>query len=119
MTQMNQLRITQVENALETQAALSSMRLHLDCRFDKQQRNINRMNPLYKRRTLAEQERTEAFNENGVYNATPLRRPARLAKRIRTLNLLWDEWLVGLDGNKPALDFTTQERGKVKHMYSN
>ena len=118
MTQINQLRITQVEKALETQASLSSMRLHLDCRFDQQQRNINRMNPLYRKRNLAEQERAPSFNENGDYNATPLQRPARLSKRIRTLNLLWDEWLVGLDGNKPALDFTTQERGKVKHMYS-
>ena len=118
MSQMNQLRIQQVENAMSTIAALSAIRSHFDSRFDQQQRNINRMNPLYRKRSAAEQDRHPAFDELGNFNAAPLQRPARLAKRIRSLNLLWDEWLVGLDGHKPAMDFTSSERGKVKFVYS-
>ena len=119
VSQMSQLRINQVEGAIETQSAISAMRHHFDCRFDKQQRNINRMNPLYRKRSQAEQDRGAAFNANGGYNGDGvLQRPAKLTKRIRSLNLLWDEWLVGLDGNKPAMEFTSQERGKVKFVYS-
>ena len=42
---------------------------------------------------------------------------ARLGKP-KTLLSLWHEYLYGLDGNKPAKDFTPVERGRVKTKYS-
>lgn len=38
--------------------------------------------------------------------------------RPKTLLMLWHEFLHGLDGNKPAKDFTPTERGRQKHKYS-
>ena len=40
-----------------------------------------------------------------------------LTNQSRNLSELWDEWLVGVGGNLPAKDFTSQERGKVKHKF--
>lgn len=44
---------------------------------------------------------------------------AKLSKIPKTLQLLWEEWENGIDGNKPAKLFTSQERGqdKVKHNF--
>ena len=42
---------------------------------------------------------------------------AKLGKP-RTLLMLWHECLYGLDGNKPASNFTHLERGRVKQKYS-
>jgi hypothetical protein len=42
---------------------------------------------------------------------------AKLANHPRTLLLLWHEYLYGLAGNKPAKNFTSFERGKVKFKY--
>ena len=40
-----------------------------------------------------------------------------LSPTPRTIFDLWDEWTVGLGGRKPAKDFTSMERGKVKYKY--
>ena len=45
-------------------------------------------------------------------------RPATLAKGLKTLELLWDEYQNGIGGAKPARDFTPAERGRVKFRYS-
>lgn len=42
---------------------------------------------------------------------------AKLASHPRTLLLLWHEFLYGLDNNKPAKNFTSVERGRVKFKY--
>jgi Transcriptional activator of glycolytic enzymes len=42
---------------------------------------------------------------------------AVLSATPRTLNHIWEEWTTGLDGNKPASQFTSQERGKDKHKF--
>ncbi|KAA8497596.1 hypothetical protein FVE85_5181 [Porphyridium purpureum] len=44
-------------------------------------------------------------------------RPAALAKNPRTIHDLWNEYMFGLVGNKPAKDFTAPERGRVKFKY--
>ena len=41
-----------------------------------------------------------------------------LIKCLRTLELLWTEYKIGLNGNKPAKAFTAHKRGKVKYSYS-
>lgn len=43
---------------------------------------------------------------------------AKLSPHPRTLLLLWHEYLYGLEGNKPAKDFTPAERGRVKFKFS-
>ena len=42
---------------------------------------------------------------------------AALLRLPRTLHDLWYEWEFGFTGNKPAKNFTAQERGKVKHSW--
>jgi len=50
--------------------------------------------------------------------ASEVRPPASLSKRPKTLQELWKEYTVGLNGNKPAKDFDEKERGANKHLYS-
>ena len=45
-------------------------------------------------------------------------RPATLSRAPRTLHALWDEWMNGIGGRKPARLFTLRERGACKHLYS-
>jgi hypothetical protein len=40
-----------------------------------------------------------------------------LCPNPRTLNILWEEYVNGIDGRKAACLFTSQERGGVKHKY--
>ena len=42
---------------------------------------------------------------------------ANLTSCPRTLHDLWDEYIVGIGGAKPAKDYTAQERGKFKYKY--
>ena len=42
---------------------------------------------------------------------------AKLSSHPRTLLLLWHEYLFGLEGNKPARNFTVSERGRVRFKY--
>jgi len=53
-----------------------------------------------------------------IHPAAQFRKPARLAKGVKDLYMLWNEFETGLDGNKAAKDFTPQERGKCKALYS-
>ena len=43
---------------------------------------------------------------------------ALLSKGPKNLYILWDEWVDGMGGNKPARLFTMCERGKNKSLYS-
>ena len=43
---------------------------------------------------------------------------ATLSPRPPNLFVLWEEWLVGVGGRKPAKRFTSSERGKVAYNYS-
>ena len=54
------------------------------------------------------QEATTAATAKGA------NRVAKLSDRPQTLSDLWEEWHVGIDGNKPAKLFTAKERRKVK-----
>eukprot|EP00569_Conticribra_weissflogii_P019666 CAMPEP_0171425364 /NCGR_PEP_ID=MMETSP0881-20121228/3271_1 /TAXON_ID=67004 /ORGANISM="Thalassiosira weissflogii, Strain CCMP1336" /LENGTH=187 /DNA_ID=CAMNT_0011944673 /DNA_START=1394 /DNA_END=1956 /DNA_ORIENTATION=- len=44
--------------------------------------------------------------------------PPKLQKYVKNLYLLWKEYEFGLDGKKPAREFTTYERGQNKCSYS-
>ena len=45
------------------------------------------------------------------------RRPAQLCNNPKLLRVLWDEYVNGVGGNKPAKDFTREERGRVRSKY--
>ena len=47
----------------------------------------------------------------------PIQNIARLSKCPKTLHDLWREYEFGLNGFKPAKDFTDSERGKDKYKY--
>ena len=44
--------------------------------------------------------------------------PVKLCNQLKFLHKLWNKWVVGMDGNKAAKDFTSVERRKVKTKYS-
>ena len=46
------------------------------------------------------------------------RKPAQLCSNPKLLRTLWDEYIQGIGGNKPAKDFTREERGRVKSEFS-
>ena len=115
MTQLNQLRTHQVENGMTSQMLLSSMRQHLDQQFDKMFNNISRMAPMFRKQV---QGIIVGEGTAEIVGRSTKRCPARLLKLVRTLNILWHEWTLGLEGNLPAKDFNSSERGKVKFLYS-
>ena len=41
-------------------------------------------------------------------------KPAQLSRCPRSLQMLWREYKIGLDGNKPAEQFTTRKRNTSK-----
>ena len=43
---------------------------------------------------------------------------AQLSDNPKTLYDVWEDYCVGVDGRKPAREFTPQERGKVKHKFT-
>ncbi|KAG7340742.1 glycolytic enzyme transcriptional activator [Nitzschia inconspicua] len=43
--------------------------------------------------------------------------PAELSSGPKTLHQLWDEYMFGIGGRKPAKDFTPEERKKCRHRY--
>jgi hypothetical protein len=43
---------------------------------------------------------------------------AKLVSNPRSLLRLWHEFVHGLEGHKPAKDFTSHERGKTKYKYN-
>ena len=43
---------------------------------------------------------------------------ALLVSRPKTCHDLWQEYMFGGPGRKPAKEFTPAERGRVKHVYS-
>lgn len=43
---------------------------------------------------------------------------AVLARNIKTLHGVWEEYHKGIGGRKPACLFTRSERGKVRHVYA-
>jgi len=50
--------------------------------------------------------------------APPAHTAPKLQKYVKNLYLLWKEYEFGLDGKKPAREFTTYERGQNKCSYS-
>ena len=58
------------------------------------------------------QEATTAVTAKGA------NRVAKLSYMPKSLSELWEEWHIGIEGNKPAKLFTAKERGKVKHSFS-
>ena len=56
----------------------------------------------------------EGDHEEEEQQAVGDRRPAQLCNNPKLSRVLWDECVNGAGGNKPAKDFTSAERGRVK-----
>ena len=69
-------------------------------------------------RRIANQPIVRAHARNDVPDAQDSVRVARLSKCPRDLYCLWKEYEFGLDGKKPAKDYTAVERGQCKYAYS-
>jgi hypothetical protein len=63
--------------------------------------------------------RTQGGDITGAENAVPVRAPptASLSPAPKDLYQLWNEYLHGIGGRKPAKNFSPSERGRVKHVY--
>jgi hypothetical protein len=63
--------------------------------------------------------RTQGGDITGAENTVPVRAPptASLSPAPKDLYQLWNEFLNGIGGRKPAKNFTSHERGRVKHVY--
>ena len=83
---------------------------------------------LIKEESIAKGRQLQALNANikriGLSPARPIRRTegistqsASLSPHPRTLYELWDEYVIGIGGRKPAREFTSRDRGKLKYKY--
>ena len=83
---------------------------------------------LIKEENIAKGRQLQALNANikriGLSPARPIRRTegistqsASLSPHPRTLYELWDEYVIGIGGRKPAREFTSRDRGKLKYKY--
>ena len=77
-------------------------------------RNMARLAAFPARRTVA----ADAAQEEESTTGQDARLAAVLMPRPRTLHDLWKEYQFGGPGRKPAKDFTPEERGRVKVLYS-
>ena len=83
---------------------------------------------LIKEENIAKGRQLQALNANikriGLSPARPIRltegistQSASLSPHPRTLYELWDEYVIGIGGRKPAREFTSRDRGKLKYKY--
>jgi hypothetical protein len=91
--------------------------------IERMSRNITR---LAAQPTIIRQRQVDPVIENQMLEVLERQEPpgqersqlATLSRAPKTLNVLWDEWEVGIGGRKAAKDFTPRERGAVKREYS-
>ena len=83
---------------------------------------------LIKEENIAKGRQLQALNANikriGLSPARPIRltvgissQSASLSPHPRNLYELWDEYVIGIRGRKPAREFTSTDRGKLKYKY--
>jgi len=86
--------------------------------ISKLRQSIDRLRPtgFFRPRQIQTQQVSAVTNEP---NQTPVvnNRPASLTKNPKSLNVLWNEYMYGIGGNKPAKEFTEIERGLVATQY--
>jgi hypothetical protein len=106
---------TQALHALKNEfdASLTQLRSYINNRFDQLDRNIARyiVAPVLPLNRQPQQESQVGQQEQHPTDNARLGKP-------KNLLMLWQEYIHGLPGNKPAKDFTSAERGAVKYAYS-
>lgn len=80
-------------------------------------KNLNRIQIQPPRMATPQQHAHNNFLEAAAAIVRPVLK-AELGKCPKTIFNLWEEYAFGVGGNKAAKDFTSQERGKVRHNYS-
>jgi len=94
---------------IDTQNTVTSHYTEISHRLRRMERNVERTAMFRGARTM--------HGAGGVRAREDQLTPAILSKCPRTVYDLWVEYTVGTGGNKPACQFTTKERGKVKFKY--
>ena len=115
------------ESRVEVLSQMYEHRHHHSRQLEILNKNIKRiaLQPVLRSRALLEQaSRTLQVemddDDDGAEGRTPRVAPRPLAKLYRSpksLYDLWQEYQFGLNGEKPAKDFSSTERGKNKSMY--
>ena len=119
MGSVNTLRLTVARQSESLDALRAGLRRQ-DCTLRGLVRRID-ANPLQQL-----QRATQGGGRHGARNAPPPRQQtdgsinprAILMHSPRNLHVLWDEYVNGVGGNKPAKYFTRAERGRCKFKYS-
>ena len=97
-----QLKLSRLEERLE--GSHGDLKLDIQRQLAVINKNIQRLQLMAPRQAVRQRE------------ATPTQTNAKLS-RPRDLYSLWTEYTHGIEGNKPARDFTAAERGRVKQKY--
>ena len=114
------------ESRAEVLNQLFEVRHHHSKQLEILNRNIKRiaLQPVIRPRVLLPSSRvpqgTTGEAEDGAEETAEQaidRMPAKLYKSPKSLHDLWHEFQFGLNGSKPAREFTLQERGKNKSLY--
>ena len=114
------------ESRAEVLNQLFEVRHHHSKQLEILNRNIKRiaLQPVLRPRVLLPSSRvpqgTMSEAEDGAEETAEQaidRMPAKLYKSPKSLHDLWHEFQFGLNGSKPAREFTLQERGKNKSLY--
>ena len=112
----DQLKSLHSQNAA-LRLSVANLQAQLESQSVKNERYFNTISSNIKRIAIAPRNCMRQTQEDGPnVNATaPL---ATLTTKPKTLYDLWDEYVFGVGGRKPAKDFSAAERGKVKFKYS-
>jgi hypothetical protein len=114
---INRLEQRQGDQHQQVCASISGLRSYCATQFSLMNRNMNRysMQPV-RRIGPAGGGGGGSNNSNDIANEG-IDATAKLSIHPRTLLLLWHEYLFGLEGSKPARNFTSAERGRVRFKY--
>ncbi len=104
------------------QQRVEDLRMEISASFFESRRHIKQVNTNLKRIAIvpaARHTQNDASNEESGGEENPRQASGqRLSKRPGCLYLLWKEYALGLNGGKPARDYTYAERGANKYAYS-
>jgi len=122
----NQLLNTIIYQQNSIQASIGNIqeqrevdRIAINSQFRIVNQNIKRVAQQPPRMLQRAHNQNQQAQGNTISPQRPPRAPLRaeLSPNPKNLYTLWDEYINGIGGRKPASEFTREERGKVKHKY--
>jgi hypothetical protein len=114
---INRMDQRQANQHQQVCAEISGLRSYCSSQFALMSRNMSRYSMQPVRRIGPANPNAATGTPRSHFRNEGIDATAKLAPHPRTLLLLWHEYLFGLEGNKPARNFTSTERGTVKFKF--